>query len=157
MNRTLQSSENSHKLTTAELQRTRTALQAIRATHQTEIKKLEKEKDRILERWSKLADAQLTGGSSSRSAPPAGLHCANAEVVEASEVQLRGKGKGLLEASLEQAEQARGELHDENLRLKGIILSAANELQRIIYAARCRASAEPQEEVRGSMLTIPSA
>lgn len=146
VNKTLQSTENAQKHTTVELQRTRTALQAIRATHQAEIKKLEKEKDRILEKWSKLADAQLTGGSS-RSAPAAGFHCANAEVVEASEVQLRGIGQGLFEAALEQADQTRNEFLDENHRLKSMILSAANELQRILHTAQCYSKPELVEEV----------
>lgn len=134
MNRTLQAAENAHKQTTAELQRTRTALQAIRTTHQTEIKKLEKEKEKFIEKWSKLADSQL---SNSRSGSSVGFRCANAEVVEASEAQLRGKGKGLLETSLEQAEQARNELLDENMRLKSVVVSAANELQRMLHGAQC--------------------
>ncbi len=46
----LQSCENAHKHTTAELQRTRSTLHALRATHQTEIKKIEKEKERMVER-----------------------------------------------------------------------------------------------------------
>ncbi|KAI0701494.1 Afadin and alpha-actinin-binding-domain-containing protein [Cytidiella melzeri] len=144
-NRTLQSTENAHKQTTVELQRTRTALQAIRTTHQAEIKKLEKEKDKIMERWNKLADTQL-GGNLNRSGPSVGFRCANAEVVEASEVQLRGKGPGLLETALEQAERSRHDLADENERLKGVIMSTANELQRTLYDARCVTSSEPQEE-----------
>ena len=43
--KSLQSSENAHKHTTAELQRTRTTLHALRTTHNTEIKKLEKERN----------------------------------------------------------------------------------------------------------------
>ncbi|KAI0339683.1 hypothetical protein BDW22DRAFT_1422215 [Trametopsis cervina] len=144
-NRTLQSTENAHKQTTLELQRTRTALQAIRTTHQTEIKKLEKEKDKILERWTKLADAQL-GGSINRSGIPVGFRYANADVVEASEVQLRGTGPSLLETALEQSEQARSDLLDENERLKGIIMSVANELQRTLYVALCLTSSDTPEE-----------
>ncbi|PSR73506.1 hypothetical protein PHLCEN_2v10647 [Hermanssonia centrifuga] len=137
--RTLQSTEAAHKHTTAELQRTRTALQAIRATHATELKKLDKEKERALDRWNKLADSQLKLGGSK-------FTCSNLEVVEASDVQLRGKGKGFLEVSAEQAEQARNELFNENRRLRGTILSAANEMQRLLHNARCLAASETREE-----------
>ncbi|KAL1941270.1 hypothetical protein VTO73DRAFT_7482 [Trametes versicolor] len=129
--KSLQSSENAHKHTTAELQRTRTTLIALRATHQTEIKKLEKEKERMVERWSKLSDNQLKAGTL-----PAGLTCANLHVVEASDVQLRGKGQGFLEVALEQAEAARKELFEQNRKLRGILLSAANELQHVLHAVR---------------------
>lgn len=122
--RSLHSAEAAHKHTTAELQRTRTALQALRIAHQTEIKKLEKEKDRMAERWSKLADSQLKAGSLS-----SGLTCANAIVVEASDMQLRGVGRNFLEDAAEQAEQAREALFEQNRRLRGLILTTANELQ----------------------------
>ncbi len=138
--RTLQSTEAAHKHTTAELQRTRTALQAIRATHATELKKLDKEKERALDRWNKLTDSQLKLGGSR-------FTCSNLEVIEASDVQLRGKGKGFLEVSAEQAEQARNELFNENGRLRGTILSAANEMQRLLHNARCLAASETREEV----------
>lgn len=141
--RALQTTENAQKQTTIELQRTRTALQAIRSTHATEIKKLEKEKERALERWSKLADQQIKLGSAS-----SGLRFANAEVVEASDVQLRGKGKGFLEVAAEQAQEARDALFNENRRLKGLLLSAANEIQRLLHSTRSLATTESQEEVR---------
>ncbi|KAI0352101.1 hypothetical protein OH77DRAFT_1460841 [Trametes cingulata] len=137
----LQASENAHKHTTAELQRTRTTLHALRATHQTEIKKLEKEKERMVERWSKLSDAQLRVASL-----PAGPTCANLEVVEASDVQLRGKGQGFLDVALEQAESARKELYEQNRKLRGLLLSAANELQSVLHAARTAGENEYIEE-----------
>jgi chromosome segregation ATPase len=145
VNRTLQSTENAHKQTTQELQRTRTALQAIRTTHQTEIKKLEQEKDKILARWTKLIDSQ--SGNINKSDASAKYHCANFEVVEASDVQLRGRGSDLMEAALDQAERARHDLLDENERLKGIITSTANELQRTYYIAQCLTCAERPAEV----------
>ena len=139
MTRSLHSSEAAHKHTTAELQRTRTALQALRTAHQTEIKKLEKEKDRMAERWNKLSDAQLkVGGLGS------GLTCANAIVVEASDVQLRGVGRNFLEDALEQAEQAREALFEQNRRLRGLVLTTANELQSVQNSTL----PQKQEEVR---------
>ncbi|KAI0664322.1 Afadin and alpha-actinin-binding-domain-containing protein [Cubamyces menziesii] len=139
--KSLQSSENAHKHTTAELQRTRTTLHALRATHQTEIKKLDKEKERMVDRWSKLSDAQLKIGSLR-----AGLTCANLDVVEASDVKLRGKGQTFLDVALEQAETARKELLEQNRKLRGVLLSAANELQSVLYAVRTAGDTEPTDE-----------
>ncbi|KAF7794994.1 hypothetical protein EIP86_006138 [Pleurotus ostreatoroseus] len=127
--------------TTAELQRTRTALQAIRSTHAAEIKKLEKEKERVLDKWSKLSDQQLKLNT-----VPSGLRFANAQVVEASDVQLRGKGKGFLEVATEQAQEARDALFNENRRLKGLLLSTANQIQRLLHNARSRTAAESLDE-----------
>ncbi|KAH9939056.1 Afadin and alpha-actinin-binding-domain-containing protein [Epithele typhae] len=126
--KSLQSSENAHKHTTAELQRTRTSLQSLRGTHQTEIKKLEKEKERMIERWGKLSDSQLKA-SSLRS----GLSCANLEAAEASDVQMHGQGTGFLDVALEQAEAARKELLEQNRRLRDLLLSAANGLQNVLH------------------------
>ncbi|KAK7685742.1 hypothetical protein QCA50_011088 [Cerrena zonata] len=140
-NQTLQTTESAHKRTTAELQRTRTALQSLRLAHQTEIKKIEKEKERVLERWSKVADNQLKLGSESSR-----IRFANSQVVEASDVQLRGKGQGLLEAALEQSEHSRNQLADEVRSLRGIVISTANELQRILQIARSISLSEVQDE-----------
>ncbi|RPD52962.1 hypothetical protein L226DRAFT_489474 [Lentinus tigrinus ALCF2SS1-7] len=139
--KSLQTSENAHKHTTAELQRTRTTLHSLRATHQTEIKKLEKEKERMVERWSKLSDAQLKIGSQR-----AGLTCANLDVVEASDAQLRGKGQSFLDVALEQAETARKELFEQNRELRRILLSAANDLQSVLHVARTTGESENEEE-----------
>lgn len=139
---TLQNTENAHKRTTAELQRTRTALQGVRAQHTAEIKKIEKEKERVIERWSKLADNQAKLGST-----PSGITFANSQVVEASSVQMRGKGEGFLEISLEQAERSRNDLADETRNLRGVVLSTANELQRIMYTARKLSTSEAIGEV----------
>lgn len=154
-NRTLQTAENAHKQTCAELQRTRSAIQSIRATHQAEIKKLEKEKERVMERWSKLADTALAGSGSGRAGTSAvGFKCANLQVVEASDVQLRGKGSGFLEVSLEQAEEARNQLFNENIRLRSTIASAANELQMISHLSQCIISGEIQPEVGDRLCSI---
>ncbi|KAJ7781898.1 Afadin and alpha-actinin-binding-domain-containing protein [Mycena maculata] len=127
--RSLQASESAHKHTSAELQRVRTALQAVRATHQSELKKKEKEVERMQERWSKLADMQTKLSTAS-----SGLRCANVKVVEGSEVL--GKGPGLVELALEQAEQARQQLSAENVRLRGLLLGAVNEAQTMLYQTR---------------------
>ena len=149
--KSLQTSENAHKHTTAELQRTRTTLHALRATHQTEIKKLEKEKERMVERWSKLSDTQLKVASLR-----AGFTCANLDVVEASDVQLRGKGQGFLDVALDQAETARKELFEQNRKLRGLLLSAANQLQSVLHSVRTAGESEYVEEVRASSQRLGS-
>ncbi|KAJ7255423.1 Afadin and alpha-actinin-binding-domain-containing protein [Mycena haematopus] len=134
--RLLHASESAHKSTLAELQRTRTAMQAVRATHQTELKKKEKEVERIVERWGKLADMQAKLSTAS-----SGLTCANLKVVVGTEVL--GKGPELVELALEQAEDARLQLSQENTRLRGLLLGAVNEAQSMLYLAR---KSEREEE-----------
>jgi hypothetical protein len=122
----------------AELQRARTALQAVRATHQSELKKKEKEVERMAERWGKLADMQAKLSTTASS----GLRCLNLRVVDGTEVL--GKGPGLEELALEQAEEARQRLSQDNIRLKGLLLRAVNEAQSMLYQAR---KSEREEEV----------
>ncbi|KAI0791937.1 Afadin and alpha-actinin-binding-domain-containing protein, partial [Abortiporus biennis] len=141
-NQALQVSEMAHKRTTGELQRLRTSLQGLRETHKAELKKIEKEKDRMSERWNKLSDAQLKIGAT----VPSGIKFANQQVVEASDVQIRGKGKGFLEVSLEEAERSRKELAEQNRELKRIVLSAANDLQRIFWSAQNLTSSGSSDE-----------
>lgn len=123
----------------------RTTLQGLRLQHSADIKKIEKEKERVMERWSKLTDSQLKHGPSS-----SGLIFANAQVVEASDVQMRGQGQGFLDLSLEEAERSRNDLADETRNLKGVILSAANELQRIFYTAQKLSTSPTLDEVIAS-------
>ncbi|KAJ7224081.1 Afadin and alpha-actinin-binding-domain-containing protein [Mycena pura] len=143
--RLLQASESAHKQTTAELQRARTALQALRATHQAELKKKEREVERMTDRWGKLADMQAKAA-----AAPSGLRCVNLKVVDGSEVL--GKGAGLEERALEQAEQARQRLSEENAKLRGLLLGAVNEAQAMLYQAR--SSEKEDEPVRVTVSTL---
>ncbi|KIK79748.1 hypothetical protein PAXRUDRAFT_833943, partial [Paxillus rubicundulus Ve08.2h10] len=138
--RILQSSESSHKQTTAELQRTRTSLQALRITHATEFKKKEKDIERMIERWTKLADCQTKLSATSAGMTIRG---ANAEVVSGSEIL--GKGKGFLEVALEHAESSRAELLDETTRLRRLTLMTANRLQSMIHGIRTLASIKSEE------------
>ncbi|THH26975.1 hypothetical protein EUX98_g7212 [Antrodiella citrinella] len=137
----LQNTETAHKRTMTELQKLRTTLQGLRTQHAAEMKKVEKEKDRIMERWNKLSDAQAKLGST-----PSGINFANSQIVEASDVQMRGKGQGFLELSLEQAERSRKDLADETRNLRGIVISAANELQRIMYTTQKLSTSEAIDE-----------
>ncbi|KAF7370420.1 hypothetical protein MSAN_00673700 [Mycena sanguinolenta] len=135
--RLLHASESAHKNTLAELQRARTAMQAVRATHQSELKKKEKEVEKIVERWGKLADIQAKLSTAS-----SGLKCANLKVVTGTEVL--GKGPELAELALEQAENARLRLSQENSRLQGLLLGAVNEAQSMLHLAR---KSDREEEV----------
>lgn len=67
--------------------------------------------------------------------------------MEASEVQLRGKGQSFLDVAFEQAEDARKELFEQNRKLRGLLLSAANELQSVLHATCTSGESEHQEEV----------
>ena len=108
----------------------RTTLQGIRATHVTELKKKEKDTDRIIEKWQKLADSQAK-----LSVLPSGMSCPNVAVVEGSEI-LGRKCPGFLDIALEEAEQARSSLEVETVHLRKLILSTVNEVQSILHEAQ---------------------
>ncbi|KAG1737211.1 Afadin and alpha-actinin-binding-domain-containing protein [Suillus lakei] len=133
--KTLAASESAHKQTSAELQRTRSSLIALRATHSTEIKKKEKDVERIIEKWSKLSDMQTKLSTSSSGLT---FRCGNADVVNGFETL--GKGKGYLEIALEQAESARASLTDETLALQRLVVNVANRLQSVLHELRCLVS-----------------
>lgn len=132
--RSLASATSAHKTTTAELQRSRTALQGLRATHQAELKKLEKDKEKLLEKVSKLSEYQYTTKIS-------GVRYANAGILSESVKQMQIKSdaasKGFLEISLEESEKSRKQLIEENARLQGLVTRVANGVQNVAYEARC--------------------
>lgn len=129
---------SAHKQTLSELQRTRTSLQYLRSTTQNELKRKDREVERVLDRWNKVSDAQikLVGAHS-------GLRCANLAAGGGE----YGKGKGLMEDTLEQAEEARKELIRENEGFRSVILSIANALQGMVYNVKGLASDVHVEEV----------
>ncbi|CAA7265145.1 unnamed protein product [Cyclocybe aegerita] len=133
--KSLQSSENAHRQTTAELQRTRTLMQGLRATHQAELKKKEKDVEKITEKWQKVSDTQAKLATMQ-----SGIRCANAAVVEGTEVL--GRGPGFLDIALEQAEQARSHLSDENLFLRKLMLRTVNDVQSILHQAQSSLSGD---------------
>ncbi|KAF7309923.1 hypothetical protein MIND_00364600 [Mycena indigotica] len=137
--RLLQSSESSHKQTTLELQRARSALQSVRATHHAELKKKEREMERMAERWTKLADIQTkVGGAAS------GLKCSNLKAVERAGIEVL-TGPPLHDNALQQSEEARRRLAEDNRQLRGLLLSAVNETQAMLHQAR-PAEREKEEE-----------
>lgn len=133
-NKSLQVSEAAHKATTQELQRLKATLQTVRQTHAAELKRREKESERMVDRWTKLSDSQLKIGSA-----PSGIGFRSTlanSIAESREDEIIGKSDSLLEHALEEGELARKELIEEIGGLKGIILASANELARTVHSAR---------------------
>ncbi|KAH8991706.1 Afadin and alpha-actinin-binding-domain-containing protein [Lactarius akahatsu] len=132
--RAQQQAEAAHKQTTTDLQRARSSLQALRATHVAELKKRDKEIEAMRERWSKLSDSQLKIGTL-----PSGMTVvrpANARVLALEDSMLTAeRGKGLVENALEEAESACTRLREENAELKGLVVDSANAVRRILHKA----------------------
>ncbi|KAJ3810061.1 Afadin and alpha-actinin-binding-domain-containing protein [Lentinula aff. lateritia] len=149
--KTLQATESAHKHTNAELQRTRSALQTIRATHQAESKKKEKEIERAMERWHRISDAQAKLGATASGMRFIGSTNTVVEPV----VPIVGRGKNYLEIALEEAEKAREQLSKDNLGLKKMLLKAVNEIRNIAFelASSLR---EPTNEIEVPVpMTLP--
>ena len=107
------------------------SLQALRATHQSEVKKKEKEIERMTERWQKISDSQLKLGN-----VPSGLSMtsANVRIVESS-VYGPVVSKNILETALEEAQEACHQLREENSGLKALVADIANAVQKILHRA----------------------
>lgn len=132
-----------HKQTTGDLQRARTALQALRATHVAEIKRREMEIEGMRERWSKLSDAQLRIGTmpSGMTVGSSCLQPANAStLVRWSDTTAGGnaaaqKGRPVHDVALEEAEKACTGLREQNGELKALVVDAANAVRKILHKA----------------------
>jgi len=102
------------------------------------------------EKWQKIADVQTKLGATA-SGLKFKASSSNAMVVEGGAAsQMYGKGKGLLETALDDAEKAREQLGKDNLGLKAIILQVANELHRVLDGLKQVKSedCEDREQVR---------
>ena len=97
--------------------------------------------ERIVEKWSKLADAQAKLAATGSGM----IRCANVAVVEGSE--LLGNSKSHLDVAMEEAEQARIALADENTTLRHLVLTTVNQLQAISHDVKLLQTAS-DEEVR---------
>ena len=122
----------------ADLQRARSSLQALRATHVAELKKRDREIEAMRERWSKLADSQLKIGNL-----PSGMsiHPANALAL-GEDARVTLPGKTLEQTALEEAEKACALLKDENGELRGLIVDTVNAVRKILHKAL---SADPDD------------
>jgi hypothetical protein len=132
----------------ADLQRARSALQALRATHVAELKKRDKDMEAMRERWSKLADSQLkivnipSGMTWSGGVQPAAANALVAHEGEVAGVMMMASGRkeekgagGLAEVALEEAEKVCGVLREENGELKGLVVDTANAVRKILHRA----------------------
>lgn len=117
--------EKKFKALTQENQRLRTTLQSVRLGAQNEVKRFEKEKDKLLERLSKIADSKQT---------TAQFVCSNLDV---SGTQSRFE-KGYLEIALEDAENSRVNLAEENDVLKKLVVDCANGAQGLVHRIKYR-------------------
>ena len=119
-----ENTEKKFKALTQENQRLRTTLQSVRLGAQNEVKRFEKEKDKLLERLSKIADSK----------PTAQFACSNLNV-SATESKFE---KGYLDIALEDAENARVNLAEENDILKKLVVDCANGAQGLLHRIRYR-------------------
>ena len=119
----------------ADLQRARSSLQALRATHVAELKKRDKDIEAMRERWSKLADSQLKIANlpSGMSVQPANALALGAEDGKAA--LLLAPGKGLADSALEEAEKTCKLLGDENGELKALVVDTTNAVSKILHKA----------------------
>ncbi|KAJ7580155.1 Afadin and alpha-actinin-binding-domain-containing protein [Mycena floridula] len=129
VSRSLTASQNDHKDTMNKLQRANASIQALRTTHQNELKKKEKEVDQMAQKWNKLADIQVK-----LTTTPSGIQSSNGAIVDGTEVIIRGPN--FLEVALEQAEKARAQLFAENAGLRRMVLTAVNETQGVVCEAK---------------------
>lgn len=139
-----ENTEKKFKALAQENQRLRTTLQSVRLGAQNEVKKFEKEKDKLLERLSKIAD--------SKHATTTQFVCSNLNV---SAVESRLE-KGYLEIALEDAENARVNLAEENDVLKKLVADCANGTQGLLHRIRYRGDERHMvDEVRDARHWMP--
>ncbi|KAJ4470472.1 Afadin and alpha-actinin-binding-domain-containing protein [Lentinula aciculospora] len=148
--KTLQATEAAHKHANVELQRTRSALQTIRATHQAELKKKEREVERTMDRWNKISDVQAKLGATASGLRFVGS--VNAAIEPAT--QILGKGKNYLEVALEEAEKAREQLGKDNLGLRKMLLKAINEVQTVAFGLSQTLQQPANEEEAPALMTL---
>ena len=139
-----ENTERKFKALTQENQRLRTTLQSVRLGAQNEVKRFEKEKDKLLERLSRIADSKQT--------TTAQFVCSNFNV---SATQGRFE-KGHLEIALEDAENARMNLAEENDVLKKVVVDCANGTQGLLHRIRYRGDERHMvDEVRDACYWMP--
>ena len=134
-----ENTEKKFKALTQENQRLRTTLQSVRLGAQNEVKRFEKEKDKLLERLSKIADSK----------PTAQFTCSNLNV-STTESKFE---KGYLDIALEDAENARVNLAEENDILKKLVVDCANGAQGLLHRIKHRGDQRHMvDEVRSAFL-----
>ncbi|KAG8930073.1 hypothetical protein FRC02_004644 [Tulasnella sp. 418] len=121
--KSLSASEQAHKQALANLSKAQTALQYGRSTAQNEIKRKEKEIERIMEKCTKICNEQARLGSIG-----AGLACANLAIVDGLKPPAEDT---LVEEALSDLEADKTRLLNENDALRDVLLSCARSLQSL--------------------------
>ncbi|KAF9517143.1 hypothetical protein BS47DRAFT_572137 [Hydnum rufescens UP504] len=117
-----------HKVTVANLQRAQSALQFTRQTAQNEIKRKEKEVERIMDRWNKLSNEQTKLSSAS-----SGMRCTNLVPDPAIVVP---RGSSVLENSLAELKSERDRLVEQSQSFRSVIISLASGLDKLVRQHR---------------------
>ncbi|PVG00968.1 hypothetical protein CPB86DRAFT_754108 [Serendipita vermifera] len=123
--RKLGEEEDSHKKSKEDFHKLKLAMQYLRTTTTNEMKRKEKELEKITERWGKISNDQTRLGTIG-----AGLACANL-----LPEQPHTEGVGMWEAALADSEAARLRLLKENDAFRDVILACANALQTLHQTA----------------------
>ena len=131
----LQAEEDTHKKSRDDMQRLKMAMQYLRTTTANEVKRKEKEIEKMTERWSRIANEQVKIG-----AIGSGMACANLLPEQASSEVFRDsllccagltllqKKKDIWEVALAESEATRLRLLKENDALRDVIVACANAL-----------------------------
>ncbi|KAH9963075.1 hypothetical protein BGW80DRAFT_1352401 [Lactifluus volemus] len=127
-NHVRQQAKGAHKQTMADLQRARSSLQALRATHVAELKNRDKDIEAIRECWSKLADLQLKIAKF-----PSGISTQPANALALGDED--GKAAP-----------------DENVEPRALVVDTANTVNKILHKM---VSADPDDlEVPAPLATV---
>jgi hypothetical protein len=105
----------------------------------------------MVERWSKVSDAQLKISSTGAGMILKGAKCANAMASDGSGILLLGGCKGYLDIALEEAERSRAALAEENNMLRRLFLRAVNDGQEVAHQLRLAADPDLDLEAVGSV------
>ncbi|KAF8317184.1 hypothetical protein DL93DRAFT_2077414 [Clavulina sp. PMI_390] len=133
-----------HKQTAFNLQRAQSALQFARQTAQNEIKRKDKEIEKIQERWSKLVNDQY------KNSPPGGMKCTNLVAGSA----LGGpRGPSILEDALENLQVDHDRLSVQNEAFRNTLIACARSLDRL---SQWNQAAAPSRPVTDLTLFPPS-
>ena len=96
----------------------------------------------MVEKWTKLSDIQAKLGATG-----SGMKYVNGSVLDGP---IAKKGRSLLEGALEDAENSRKSLAEDNQNLRRLILNTVNDLQSVVSLAR----SEEDVQVRTTLSCI---
>ncbi|KZT41699.1 hypothetical protein SISSUDRAFT_1042504 [Sistotremastrum suecicum HHB10207 ss-3] len=142
----LQECEKKFLHSNAELSKSRSALHSVRAAYGIEVKRKEKEVERIMERWQKMSGGSMrvSGSGSTGVEPAVKTHDEDALSLE--------------EVALQDAENDRNRLLEERERMQDVIVWLARELNSLVANGReidtqqCLAS--PDTTLSALLLTL---